>query len=270
MTKINLLFFVVFAALMFTSCESQKRVIYFQNYSAGDSSALRKPDLYDAKIKPKDILSITIVTSEPEASKSFNLITPQVVDMSSLSNNAYLSQQPTIQTYLVDNSGFIDFPSLGRIKVTGLTRTELEAVLQEKLKPSFNHEKPIITIRITNYSVNVLGEVSRPGKYTTINDRMTILDAIAQAGDLTIYGRRDNIKILRENMDGSKKYIYVNLNDKNVVSSPGYFLEQNDVIYVEPNGPRSRASMVSAAETYRITIISTVLSVASILVNVFR
>lgn len=268
MTKINLLFFVVFAALMFTSCESQKKVTYFQNYSAGDSSALSKPDLYDAKIKPKDILSITIVTSEPEASKIFNLTTPQVVDLST--SNPLMQQQPTIQTYLVDNDGSVDFPVLGSLKVAGLTRSGLEAMLQEKLKQSFSHEKPIITIRITNYSVNVLGEVSRPGKYTTINDRMTILDAIAQAGDLTIYGRRDNVIILRENPNGSKRYIYVNLNDKNVVSSPGYFLEQNDVIYVEPNGPRARASVVSAAETYRITIISTVLSVASILVNVFR
>jgi polysaccharide export outer membrane protein len=181
-----------------------------------------------------------------------------------------LYSTPTLQTYLVDNDGMIDFPVFGELKVAGMTRKELEKMLHEKLNSAFNKEQPIITIRIVNYSVNILGEVLRPGKYNTVNDRMTIFEGLAMASDLTIYGRRDNVKVLRENADGTKNYITVNLNDKNVINSPAYYLEQNDVVYVEPNSAKSRSSGIGAEETLSVSALSVLISLTSIIVTVLH
>jgi len=223
--------------------------------------------LYEARIKPKDLLSITIVSSEPEASKMYNLVVPQIADPA---NQNSLFSQPTLQTYLVDNDGNINFPVFGKIKVADLTRKELETLLLEKLAPAFSKEKPIITIRFSNYSVNILGEVLKPGKYETSNDRLTIFEGLALAGDLTIYGRRDNVKVLRENVDGSKEYITMNLNDKNIIYSPAYYLEQNDVVYIEPNKSRSKSSNYGAAESFGITSLSVLLTLTSLVFTVFN
>jgi len=222
--------------------------------------------LYDARIKPKDILSITVVSSEPEASRIYNLVVPQIPENS---NSSSIVSQPALQTYLVDNDGSIDFPVFGRIKVAGFTRKELESFLQKKLSAAFSKESPIISIRFLNYSVNVLGEVLRPGKFETTNDRLTIFEGLALAGDLTIYGRRDNVKVLRENADGTKEYITLNLSDKNVIYSPAYYLEQNDVVYVEPNKSRSKSSNYGAAESFGISSLSVLLSVTSLIFTVF-
>ena len=223
--------------------------------------------LYDAHIKPKDLLSITVVSSEPEASKMYNLLVPQLADPS---NQNSLLSQPTLQNYLVDNDGNINFPVFGKLKVEGLTRKQLEKLLLDKLEPAFSKEKPIITIRFVNFSVNILGEVLKPGRFDTGNDRMTIFEGLALAGDLTIYGRRDNVKVLRENGDGSKEYITLNLNDKNIIYSPAYYLEQNDVVYVEPNKSRSKSSNYGAAETFGITTLSVLLTLTSLVFTVFN
>jgi len=266
MNKSYYLFFLIVLGLAVSSCGSSKKIVYLQP-SANSDSLLAKAGLHDTRIKPKDVLSISVASSEPEASKNYNLFTPQTVDIAA-ANSLY--SQPTLQSYLVSTDGTIDFPSLGKLKVVGLTRAELETVLQQKLKSAFTNEKPIITIRFVNFSVNVLGEVSRPGMFTTTNDRLTILDAIALAGDLTIYGKRDNIKIIRENADGSKKIIYLNLNDENIVVSPGYYLEQNDVVYVEPNKVKARSTAIGSAETLSVSVVSILISVASLVVNILR
>ena len=241
---------------------------YFQKVDNTTDSVKQNQtsEVHKTRIKPLDILTITVVSTQPENTRIFNLVTPQI---SELAGNS-LQSVPTLQTYLVDNDGYIDFPVLGKLEVKGLTRKELGTLLQEKLASSFVNEVPIITIRITNYTVSVVGEVMRPGKFTTLNDRMTIFEGIAEAGDLTIYGMRENVKVLRENADGTKKFYTINLNDKNVINSPVYFLEQNDVVYVEPNGARARTSLIGASESLAISAISILISVASIVINVLK
>jgi len=279
--KSNLSILLLLSILILSSCSGVKKVAYFQKYSSSADSLKEQttaPELYDARIKPKDLLSITVVTSESEASKNYNLVVPQLFDpaiASLLSASAGLSTSmltsiPTLQSYLVDNDGTINFPVIGSLKVGGITRKELEKMLQVKLASSFNKELPIITIRIINYSVNILGEVLRPGKYNTTNDRMTIFEGLAMASDMTIYGRRDNVKVLRENADGTKNYITVNLNDKNVINSPAYYLEQNDVVYVEPNSAKSRSSGIGAEETLSVSALSVLISLTSIVVTVLH
>jgi len=240
------------------SGNNSSEIIKSENNSSG---------LYDARIKPKDLLSITVVSSEPDASRMYNLVVPQIAGAN---NQNDLFTQPALQTYLVDNQGEINFPVFGKIKVDGFTRKELETLLLLKLGPAFSKEKPIITIRFVNYSVNILGEVLKPGKFETTNDRLTIFEGLALAGDLTIYGRRDNVKVLRENADGSKEYITLNLNDKNIIYSPAYYLEQNDVVYIEPNKSRSKSSNYGAAESYGITSLSVLLTLTSLVFTVFN
>lgn len=254
-------------AYFLTSCSTSKKVAYFQNIGTSDTLSIPKVvKNFEAKIKPKDLLSITVVASNQEATKNYNLIVPQL--NAEKINSIY--SQPAIQAYLVEKDGTINFPTLGKLQVVGLTRAELETLILNKIRPAFNEETPIITINITNFSINVLGEVVRPGKFTVANDRFSILDAIAQAGDLTLYGKRDNIKILREHADGSKEFLSVNLNDQNIIYSPAYYLEQNDIVYVEPNNVRKRASGIGSAEALSISVFSSLISIASIIVNILN
>jgi len=267
--KFSLLILV--SVLLMSSCSQVKNIAYFQKVdSQADMIKLEKSSSshYIARIKPKDILSITVVASEMEATKAYNLIVPQIYNITSATMN--LNSVPTLQNYLVDTDGNIDFPVLGKIKAGGMTRKELGDLLLEKMASAFSKEQPIITIRIVNYSVNVLGEVSKPGKFETANERMTIFDALAMAGDMTVYGRRDNVMVLRENSDGLKQYIPVNLNDKDIIYSPAYYLEQNDVVYVEPNKSKSNSSNFGAAESFTISVVSTLFSLASLIITIFK
>lgn len=254
--------------LTLSSCTSIKNIGYFQN-SETDSTKQnhKKTELYEARIKPKDMLSITIVSSEPEASRQYNLTVPQISEPNS-SNSLFA--QPILQTYLVDNNGTINFPVFGKLYVVGLSPKELEAMLQVKLESAFGKEHPIVTIRFTNYSISILGEVEKPGKFNSTNERMTIFDGLALAGDLTIYGKRENVRVLRENGDGSKQFITVNLNDKEILNSPAYYLEQNDVLYVEPNNAKTRTSRVGTAESLGVSAFSILISMASLVVTISK
>ena len=261
--------FLLVGMLFISACSGVKNIAYFEksdNKSKLSVNTSPTSGLFDARIKPKDMLSITVVSSEPEASRIYNLVTPQTETPTDAGS---LYSQPKLQNYLVDNDGYINFPVLGKIQVKNLTRKELELTLQKMLAPAFTKEMPIITIRINNYSVNILGEVLKPGKYETGNDRMTILEGLALAGDMTIYGRRDNVKVLREDADGVKKYITLNLNDKNIINSPAYFLEQNDVVYVEPNKSKSNSANFGAAETFRLSSLSVGLTLTSLVLTVY-
>jgi polysaccharide biosynthesis/export protein len=260
--------FLVLGILVLSSCSSQKNIAYFQKMSSNtDSLKQHQPQgIHIARIKPLDLLSITVVTSNPAASQIYNLVVPQIGENTTMS----LMSVPTLQTYLVTEDGTIDFPVFGKLQVEGLTRKQLEAMLQDKLASAFSKETPIVTIRITNFTVNVLGEVLRPGKFQTTNERLTIFDGLGLAGDMSIYGRRDNVKVLRENADGSKKYITVNLNDKNIIYSEAYYLEQNDVVYVEPNKSKSNSSHFGAAESFGISALSILFSLTSLVITIIK
>lgn len=247
---------------LIVSCAQVKDISYFQQ--SDRELILLNSDKYDARIKPKDILSITVVSSEPAASVRYNLIMPQI---DARMNN--IQSQAALQNYLVDSDGNINFPTLGILKVKGMNTEELEIFIGNQLKPFFSEEMPVITVRILNYTVNVLGEVQRPGKFESANGRMTIFEGLAMAGDMTIYGRRDNVKVLRENENGERVIYTVNLNNNKLFESPAFFLEQNDVVYVEPNQTRANSSKYGAAENYRLTTISVLISLATLGITIF-
>lgn len=260
---------LLFATLLFISCSTVENIAYFEDTNVKaknlDENINRH---YEARIKPKDLLSITVVSTEPEASRIYNLIAPQPSNQTSMLGTSPYGQ-PAIQNYLVDNDGNINFPVLGKIHVKDMTLKGLEAYILQKLEPAFSNELPIVTIRLTNFSVNVLGEVHSPGKVLSTNERLTIFDALAMANDMTIYGKRQNVKIMREDSEGAKSFYTLNLNDKNIIHSPGYFLEQNDVVYVEPNQSRANSSKYGAAESFRISSVSVLISLATMAVTIF-
>lgn len=255
------LFYLFLFISLTISCTQVKDIAYLQNPETGLTNISQ--GVFDAKIKPKDILSITVVSSEPEASRRYNLLMPQPQGMMGLTN------QSTLQTYLVDNDGNINFPVFGTLQVKDLTTNELKTKISEKLAPFFTGEMPVVTIRIVNYTVNILGEVNRPGKYESTNERLTIFEGLALANDMTIYGKRNNVKVLRADPNGNVNIYTLDLNDKNVFNSPAFFLEQNDVVYVEPNQSRANSSKYGAAETFRISTMSIFISLATMAVTIF-
>lgn len=263
--KLFKLFAVCLGMVLLSSCGSTKNVAYLQNAQYIDFEQSKY--LYDAKIMPKDILSITVTTVNPDAAIPFNMTVPTIYSQQNRSTYSYGS----LQTYLVDNEGCIDFPIVGNVKVGGLTKSDCEKQLYEKIKPYLNeNERPIVTVRMINYKISVLGEVNRPGMFTVSNEKINILEALAQAGDLTIYGVRNNVKLIREDSSGKKQIYTINLNDASLVNSPYYYLQQNDIVYVEPNKVKSRNSNVGSTTGLWLTGTSILISLASLLYSILK
>ena len=207
--------------------------------------------LYDAKIMPKDLLSITVNTTDPLAAAPFNL-TVQTELTSSLAQNLRTTATPMLQQYLVNNEGEIDFPVIGRLKVGGLTKNEAEDMIREKLMP-YLKETPIVTVRMANYK-----------------EKVNILEALAMAGDMTVYGVRTNVKLIREDADGKREIKELDLTKSDLVLSPYFYLRQNDIIYVTPNSTKAKSSDIGTTTTTWISATSIMVSIASLLVNILR
>ena len=257
---------LVLAVLALGSCTSYKNVPYLQNPEAVNHAVQNEP-LYDARIMPKDLISITVNTSDPQASAPFNLTMQTQLNASIKDINT--TSAPTLQQYLVDNSGEIDFPVLGRLKVGGLTKSEAENLIRDRLVPILK-EKPIVTVRMTNYKISVIGEVNKPGTFTVSNEKVNVLEALAMAGDMTVYGVRDNVKLIREDAAGKREIITLNLNSSDIVLSPYYYLKQNDILYVTPNKTKAKNSDIGNSTTLWFSATSILVSVASLIVNIVR
>ena len=247
------------------SCSGSKQIAYFQNADYVDMSASK--GLYDAKIMPKDILSITVNTTNPAASAPFNLSVSNTMG----TDGSASSGSGTMQTYLVDNQGNINFPVVGKLHVQGMTKNQCEDLITEKVRPYLaKTENPIVTVRMASYRVTVTGEVNSPKVVPVTTEKMSIIEALAQAGDLTIYGKRDNVLLIREDAQGEKSFHRLNLYDANIISSPYYYLQQNDIVYVEPNKVKAKNSQIGQSTTLWMSAIGIVTSVASLVVNILR
>lgn len=220
------------------SCKSPKEIAYFQDTTAG--MITQTPDKRPITVKAEDKISIVVNSKDEQLTDLFNLL-----DATRKVGSHMRYEQGEVLGYTVNSNGYIDFPVLGEIKVEGLTREEIAKCIKDKLISKNLVKDPIVTVDFMNLSVSVLGEVKTPGKYYLDKDCMTLLDVISLAGDLTIYGKRDNIKVLR-NENGEQKVYVVNLCSNNdVMSSPAYYLQQNDIVYVEPNKVRAGQSTVN-------------------------
>ena len=241
---------VVLTILSTISCTHKKNMIYFQGKLG--NAEMNKSN--NPLLKSDDLLSITVLGIDEQAIKPFNL----PLANNNQNNGGYAQGAPSPTGYLIDSEGNIDFPVIGKIKLSGLTRSAAIDILKEQLKPYLNN--PTILIRILNYKITVLGEVRNPGTFTIPNERITLLEAIGIAGDLQITGVRKNVLVIRDS-DGKKTETRVDLTTNELFSSPVYYLQQNDVVYVEPNRAKVNSSVVNTAN------VSLVISVISLFIT---
>jgi polysaccharide biosynthesis/export protein len=255
MKKINFITIVLFM-LVLASCSSQKEVAYFYGVNSKSADSINKKfsKIHEVRICSGDMLSITVTGLDPQAVAPFNL--PLVSYATPGSEQLYSA--PTLQSYLVDINGNINFPVIGTLKLSGFTKSEAIKYINDQLSPYLKNS--IVTIQFMNYRITVLGEVTHPGQYPINNERVTILDALGLAGDMTIYGKRNNVLITREN-NGKLEFVRLNLNTDEIFKSPYYYLQQNDVIYVEPNSVKSVASQNTALYLSALSTFATLLAV---------
>lgn len=232
---------LAFTVALCCACAAQKNVVYMQDSAESEVSVEVAPD--PVRIVPGDKLVIIVNTQNIHLMNQFNL--PYVTRyLGATSDDVNTTSQGAV-CYVVDNGGCIDFPVLGQIQVGGLTRDELASRIRTELRSQDLVRDPVVTVHFMNACVSVLGEVVRPGRYSLNRDTMTLLDAIALAGDLTINGRRDNVRVIRTE-NGIQKTYLVDLRDtRSLSTSPVYYVDQNDIIYVEPNLMRTRQSTVN-------------------------
>jgi len=251
-------FLLPFVFFLF-SCASRNNLIYFYNstnINSKDSSSKYTPTL-----KSDDLLSIIVSTIDPDAAKPFNL------SVVSYSTNGQITGIPTIQGYLIDSEGMIDFPVIGKIKLAGLSRSEATELLKEKLNVYISN--PIVNVRILNFKISVIGDVRNPGSYTIPNERITILEALGLAGDINITGIRKNILVIREK-NGVKNGYRVDITSSDILNSPVYYLNQNDVVYVEPNKTKINSSKSSSNTSIILTSIAVLISAINTYLNVTK
>lgn len=266
MKKLSISVVVMTMILLMSSCTGSKKVPYFQNID--EISLAASKGLYDARIMPKDELLITVSgVTDPKVVSHFNLSVSNTMGATgNLSGGA-----GSMLGYLVDNDGCINFPRIGRIHVAGLTKRECEKLIYDRVRMDLSDtETPIVTVRMSSYRVTVIGEVSGPKVIPVTTEKMSIIEALAQCGDLSIYGKRENVLLIREDPNGQKRHVRLNLNDANIFNSPYYYLQQNDIIYVEPNRVKAKNSALGQSTTIWFSFIGIVTSVASLLVNILR
>ena len=260
MLKKQFLFGLVALALLVSSCASTKDIAYFQN------KMVNQPEKIDKHagivIQPKDMLSIVVSSRNPELVAMFNL--PVVSYQAGGELASINSYQQRLMGYVVDEEGFIEFPVLGKLNIVGKTRWEVAELVKNKLIQEGYLSDAVVTVEFLNFKISVLGEVASPGTFSIEGDKVTVLQAISLARDLTIFGRRDNVSVIRE-QDGKRTIYEINLTDVDLFKSPAYYLQQNDIVYVQPNDIKARQSTTDD-KTLRIASIG--LSSGSLLVSV--
>jgi len=244
---------------LLSSCATVKDIAYFQN------KVVNHPEKIDKHagivIQAKDMLSIVVSSRNPELVTMFNL---PIVSFQAGTDNVSATGAQRLLGYVVDNDGYIDFPVLGPLNVAGMTRWELSEMIKDRLLKDGLLTDAVVTVEFMNFKVSVLGEVNSPGTYTIDGDKVTVLQAISLARDLTIFGLRENVSVIRER-DGERTIYQINLCDEDLFKSPAYYLQQNDIIYVEPNPERARQSTTDD-KTLRMT--SILVSGGSLLVSI--
>jgi polysaccharide export outer membrane protein len=253
MKILSLLIFPIFIVIIFSSCGSQKALGYLEDFT--DTSGKVQVKYPEPVIQKNDVLSIVVYS---------DAIDQGVTDaMYNLANAG--SGPSTTQGYLVDNDGYIQFPRIGKIKAEGLTKPQLSEEIKKKIDVVLRN--PSVVVRLINFKITMLGEVSRAGPISLPSEKVTILEAIGLAGDVTIYGKKDEIVILRE-VDGAVEHGKIDLSSKNLFESPYYFLRQNDVVLVNPN--KNKARLSDQVFNQRLGVAFSIINTIALLYNVFR
>jgi polysaccharide export outer membrane protein len=249
--------FITTLAFLLTACASREKMIYVNDIK--ESSQADITNSYQPKLQPDDVLSIIVNSNVPELVAKFN---PSLIMLQQATERG--TGQQRLQSYLIDAEGYIVFPVLGKIKLGGLTTAQATEVLTEAIKPHVSDAT--INLRLMNFKVTVQGEVVRPGTFTIESERITLLQALSLAGDLGIYGMRDNILVIRE-VDGKRTYNRVDITKSDFMSSDFYYLAPNDVVYVEPNKIRINSSAVGPNLTFALSALSLLTTIVVIIIS---
>jgi polysaccharide export outer membrane protein len=244
--------------LLLTGCHSRQNVVYIQG--ASELGTQTNEYDYSATIKRDDQLIIIVNSKEPELAAPYNMQLKQTAFSGTTNVATYNGGNP--QPFWVDAQGYIEYPSIGKMHVEGMTRNQLADSIQNYLRSNNLILDAVVNITFQNFKISVIGEVTRPGQFTITNDRVSILDAIALAGDLTVYGERDKVRLVREE-NGQQTVYDLDLRDASLITSPYYYLHQNDVLYVEPNKSKATNREVSTLYSFGISLVSLAVTMAT-------
>lgn len=267
--KLIYLLLLLTGVTVLSSCGSSKQVVYFQDLKPGETE-IKLPEVKAITIRPEDKISIIVNSRDPQLTDLFNL--PYVTRQLGQSSNTYSTgTSQGVSVYTVDANGEIDFPVLGKVYVAGMKREEIAEYIKSELIKENLVKDPVVTVEFANLCISVLGEVNNPGRFNIDRDRLTVLDALSMAGDLTIYGNRYKVMVLRQEGDVQRVYGFDLTSGEHVYSSPAYYLQQNDVVYVEPNAVKARQSTVNGnnvrSTSFWISLASLLTSVAILIFN---
>ncbi len=263
------LIFILLLGALSASCGSQNQVLYFQDLD--EKAVMDIADSHQIRIKPLDRLTVVVNSKDPELAAPFNTASSyNSLSGSPISaiNGGYTSNT-SLQVRTVDEQGMLDFPILGKIQCAGKTRSELGEEIARAIREGGHIADPTVNIQFADMHVSVIGEVAKPGTYDITNDRITLLDALSMAGDLTIYAVREDITVIREE-NGKRTFASINLQSKDLFESPYFYLQQNDLVYVRPNRYRASAGKVNANRSFYISLVSTFVSVATLIVTITK
>ena len=255
----------ILGALLLASCATNKRAAYIQQVQTDIPTAIEQD--YQIRIKPLDRLTVTINSKDPELAAPFNAASSynSLNGLSSYSS----SSNGNLQILTVDKEGKIQLPIIGEIDCDGLTRNELAKKIENTIRENGMVHDPIVIIQFADVKFSVLGEVARPGQFSITKDRISLFDARAMAGDLTIYGQRENVALIREE-NGMRTVHYFDLKNPDILTSPYFYLQQDDVVYVTPNKYKAQAGEINQNRSFYISLVSVAVSVATLLVTITR
>ena len=255
----------ILGALLLASCATNKRAAYIQQVQTDIPTAIEQD--YQIRIRPLDRLTVTINSKDPELAAPFNAASSynSLNGLSSYSS----SSNGNLQILTVDKEGKIQLPIIGEIDCDGLTRNELAKKIENTIRENGMVHDPIVIIQFADVKFSVLGEVARPGQFSITKDRISLFDALARAGDLTIYGQRENVALIREE-NGMRTVHYFDLKNPDILASPYFYLQQDDVVYVTPNKYKAQAGEINQNRSFYISLVSVAVSVATLLVTITR
>lgn len=254
---------IVCLALLFCSCNAQQRVLYLQDIVSGSEITL--PDNYQIRLKPLDQLTVVVNSKDPKLAQPFN----SASSYNSLSTTGGVTNatENSLQVFTVDNRGYITLPIIGQVKCAGLTRQELEAEIEKRIKESNYIAEPQVNVRFADLAITIIGEVNKPGRYDIKRDNISIFEALALAGDMTIYGNREDVAVIRQ-IDGKSVVTKLDIRSKEVFESPCYYLEQNDIVIVSPNKYKAATAEINQNRTFWISLASTGISLATLIITI--
>ena len=256
---------LVLLLFLLVGCNAQRNVLYIQDLESGAEITL--PENYLIRLKPHDQLKIVVNSKNPELAAPFNSATSY--NALSGSNTPISTSEAGLQTLTVDSEGYITLPIIGKIACVGLTREQLESAIEARIREEGYIQDPYVNVRFAEFTISIVGEVMKPGRYNIEKDQITIFDALAMAGDMTIYGNRETVSVVREK-DGRNIITRLDLRNSDCFSSPCFYLEQNDIVIVSPNKYKAATAEINQNRSFWISLASTAIALATLIITVVK